>query len=100
MLVGSIIGDVAFVGIDGHIFDLDTLIDPSLNLNTTQALAINDSGQILALAHSTVGATDSVVLLTPPHPRANLSRTPRHELLHPPPSPPHSSESVARMFSG
>lgn len=65
---GEIVGASghAWVYINGTMIDLNSLIDPSLNINLTDARAINNSGQILA----TGNAGTSYLLRPVPEPGA------------------------------
>nr|WP_229224912.1 PEPxxWA-CTERM sorting domain-containing protein [Duganella violaceicalia] len=50
---------------NGSVFDLNSLVDPSLNVTLTAAGGINDKGQIVATACTGVWNGCSVVLLNP-----------------------------------
>jgi probable HAF family extracellular repeat protein len=65
---GAIVGNSgsrAFLYEDGAIQDLNTLIAPLSGWTIRDAVAINDSGQIVGYASDSVGLSDHAFLLTP-----------------------------------
>jgi probable HAF family extracellular repeat protein len=80
--LGSVVGDAttstpgftAFVTLNGQVVDLNGLIDPELGIFLTDAVQINDVGQILAYTAGTpANPAGSVVLLTPVPEPASLA---------------------------
>ena len=58
--VGRAINETALLWKDGQVFDLNQLVDPQLHLRLSDAVSVNDNGQILA-----VTPMRQVVLLSP-----------------------------------